>query len=642
MVEVIELDGEDGSGSPARIDERLSGEYLADGPLSSYLGDSEQVAFVIHAKRGGVTVESDENSETYKPTRGHRTVVAITALRLVIAIGGADAGSDRVIPIPFSAVTRIDTDSGLLRERLLVRTEAGQQWSLPVGGDLEAVVAYLEESKAAWSQADRFAARADEQLVAARSRLDDEPDAALEAAEEALSVIAAGREQVRTFDVGDRVLVHADFDAYREEIRTVQRRALVRAADEHFERADHYEAVGRLRAAHEAFRNGRDAAERARSIDADQPPDGEIEERLQSVERDLARLEDRPRETATTALSDAEAIDDPQQRARRLADALAAHRDWLSLCWGPDSPFEGDTETIQERILEIVDALVGAHTSVIERLLAAAERLHANGRTEQALAACDEASDRLASARDAVAELAPDRESTVVQWRIAIDHQRALIEYDVSRDGSDHSIERDDHVTSGRTSAGDDRSGPEETIVAGITARDPDSAESSGSDLDPTDTSSWVSITDDPDDSRDSAGDHRATVDTEIQAMDESRFTEFIAACWRELGWETTIFAHSSAKYDIMAIRRRAIDLRVLIWTVHTPGQDLEASVVDRCVTDRDETERADAAALVTTANVPEPVRQRATDHDIKLLDRDDLLDLVEDERLADLVLDAE
>jgi len=638
MVEVIELDAEDGSGSPARIDERLGGDYLVDGPLSSYLGDREQVAFAIHAKRGGVTVEGDGDSETYKPARGHRTVVAITDLRLVIAIGGADAGSDRVIPIPFSAVTRIDTDSGLLRERLLLRTEAGQQWSLPAGGDLEAVVAYLEESKAAWSQADRFGARVDEQLVAARNRLDDEPDAALEAAEEALSVIAAGREQVRTFDVGDRVLAHADFDAYHEEVRTVQRRALLTVADEHLERADHYEAAGRLRAAHEAFRDGRDAAEQARSIDADQPPGGDIDERLQSAERDLARLEDRPRETATTALSDAEAIDDPQQRARLLSDALAAHRDWLSLCWGPDAPFEGDPEAIRERILEIVDALVEAHTSVIERLLAAAERLHANARTEQALAACGEANDHLETAREVVTELAPDRESTVARWRIAIDHQRALIVRDEGRDstGSDHNIERDDHVKTEGTSAEHDRPDHGDSNVAGITARDTDSAESPGSDGDLTDTSRWVSISDD----RDSTADRRATLDTEIRAMDESSFTEFVAACWRELGWETTIFAHSSGKYDIMAIRRRAIDLRVLIWTVHTPGRGLDASVVDRCVTDRDDTERADAAALVTTADVPESVRQRAADHDIKLLDRDDLLDLVEDERLTDLLLD--
>jgi len=643
MVEVIELEGTDGSSSTAGIDDRLGEDYLADGPLSSYLGDTERVAFVIHAKRGGVTVEGDGDSETYKPTRGHRTLVAITDLRLVIAIGGADAGGDRVIPIPFSSVTRIDTESGLLRKRLLVHTEAGEQWSLPGGGDLQAIVSYLEECTAAWSQVNRFAVRIDEQLATAQDRLDDgEPDAARQAAEEVLSVIAAGREQVGTFDIGEQVLAHADLDSYREAVRALQRRALATLADDHVERADRYEAAGRLRPAHAALRDARDAAAQARSIDADQPPDGEIEGRLQSVERDLARLEDQPRETATTALREAESIDDPQQRARRLADALSAHRDWLGLCWGPDAPFAGDPETIRERVLEIVDALVGAHTSVIEQLLAAAERLHANGRTEQALAACDEADDRIAAAREVVAELAPDREPTVVQWRIATDHRRALIEYDVSRDGSDHSIERDDHVTSGRTSAGDDRSDHEETIVAGITARDPDSAESSGSDLDPTDTSSWVSITDDPDDSRDSAADHRATLDTEIQAMDESRFTEFIAACWRELGWETTIFAHSSAKYDIMAIRRRAIDLRVLIWTVHTPGQDLDASVVDRCVTDRDDTERADAAALVTTADVPEPVRQRAADHDIKLLDRDDLLDLIEDERLDDLVPNAE
>ena len=638
MVEVIKLDGGDSSNSTAQIDERLGGECLTGEPLSSYLGGNEQVAFVIHSKRRGVQIERDGDSETYKPTRGLRTVVAITDLRLVIAIGGADADGDRIIPIPFSSMTRIDTESGLLREQLIVRTSAGEQWSLPAGGDLKAITSHLEACKAAWSQVNRLGARIDERLMAARDRLEEgDPDAAREAAKEGLSMVAAGRDQLQTDDIGERVLAHAEFDTYRESIRALQRRALAMLAGDHIEQANDHEAAGRLRAAHESLQNARDATAQARSIDAERPSE-RLEDRQQSIERDLARIEGKPRETAITALKTAKSIDNPRQRAQQLAEALSAHRDWLGLCWGPAAPFEGDSEAIRARILEIVDRLIRAHTSVIERLLAAAQRLHTNGRSKQALSACDQAEGRLATANEIVAELDPDRTQTMTEWQITIDHQRALIERDDSPVdfGPQSATGWGDHTdVETTTTRADNGSGNGETIVAGVTTdeRDTDSAE-------PSDVGGNRNV--DlalADDAQGGSPDRRASLDMAIRSMDESAFTEFIAACWRELGWETTFFTKSSAKYDIMAIRRQAIDLRMLIWTVHTPSRDLDAATVDRCVTDRDETERVDAAALVTTADIPESVRQRAVDHGIKLLDRDDLLDLIENEQLTDLAL---
>ncbi|MCU4718852.1 restriction endonuclease [Halapricum hydrolyticum] len=642
MAEIIELEGGEHPGSNERVDERLGPQYLAEGPLSSYLGEREEVAFVMHAKRGGVTVERDGVSETYKPARGCRTVVAITDLRVVIAIGGADEGGDRVVPIPFSTVTRVATDRGLLRERLVVRTEAGEQWSMPAGGDLDPVVAYLEEAREAWSQADRSAARIEEQLTTARAHLEDDPDAAREAAEEAVSMIAAGREGVRAFDLGDRVLVHAGFDEYRADVRSIQRRALAALAEAHAGRADRHEAAGRLRAACEAHEDARDTAEQALAIDAEQPPDEQLEAQIGTAERERARLEGLPRERATATLEDARSIDDPERRAERLADALAAHRDWIGLSWGPSAPFAGDPDSIRARILDVVDEIVDARTAVIDRLLAAAERLHAGGRTEQALSACSQADDHLQQALTVVTELAPDREETLRTWRVEIDHRRALIEREAVGvdDGNDPDSGSSGHDGPGEgppestdASASTDNGG----VVAGVTTKTADrtTPERESRHDDGGFGEAWERL----DTAPDRGADRRVSAEADLRAMDDGEFRTFVAACWSELGWETTIFAQSRGQYDVMAIRRQLIDLRVLIWTVHRPDGDLDASTIDRCVTDRDNVDRADAAAVVTTANVPDSVRDRAASHDIKLLDLQNLLDLLEDEGLTDLVL---
>ncbi|QSG07313.1 restriction endonuclease [Halapricum desulfuricans] len=636
MAEIIELPREERSRSNERVDERLGGGYLAEGPLSSYLGNAETVAFVLHAKRGGVTVERDGGAETYKPGRGYRTVVAVTDLRVVIALGGADEDGDRVVPIPLSTVTRVETDSGLLRERLVVRTEAGERWSMPAGSDLDPVVVYLETARETWSRANRFAVRVEDHLATARDRLDaGDPAGARDAADAAVSAIASGREEIRALDLGDRVLDHAEFDAYRADVRAIQRRALADTADEHVERGERAERDGRLRAAHDALEAARDAAERALSIDADEPPDERLRERIETVERDRDRLETRPRERAKTALEDARSVDDPERRARRLADALAAHRDWLGHCWGPSSPFAGDPDEVRAAILEIVDETVDARTAVIDRLLAAAERLRAGGRTGQALSACDRADEQLDAASDLVSELAPDRDDALRATRVEIDHERALIEREAGR-AEDGSVS-DDRAESGEPPSAGPDSGVSTKTVAGVTTKAADPARSErdhGHDGDAvreqsSDESGF------PDAERD-----RVAIEAEIRAMDEAAFRRFVAACWNELGWETTIFAQSRGQYDVMAIRRRLVDLRVVIWTIHDPGGDLDPSVVDRCVTDRDNVRRADAAAIVTTATVPDPVRERADRHGVKLLDFADLLDLVDTDGLADLALE--
>ncbi|MEF8881527.1 MAG: restriction endonuclease [Halapricum sp.] len=591
---------------PEAVDERLDGQYLADGPLSSYVGADERIAFVLRNKRSGASVEHDGGSETYKPGRPYRTLVAVTDVRLLVAVGGADADGDRVVSIPLSTVTAVGIESGLLGGGLTVRTETGEEWSIPCKGNLDPVVAYLEEAQRAWSQADRSAVDIEDRLETARDHIDSGAYSdALDTAEETISVIADTLARLRDFEIGDGIVANADFEEYRAEIRTIQRRAHAGIASERRAAASDHRAESRLRAVHDDLRRAREAYEQALSIGAERPPDDVIEASIEEIDRELQEVERAPVRAAAEALKEARTVDDPSDRAGQLSVALDRHRDWLGLCWGPDAPFVGDTDAIQAAILGIVDELLDARTSAIQRSLVDADRHQTRDERDEALAACDRASDHLESARDVVTELAPDRTELIETWDATIDEQRARIEGH-DRSEPDGTSDADDEKVAGLAMA--DRATPDATATDEATA------------------------------SEERTDDKPASTEAKLEEMDQAAFTRLVSDAWRALGWETTVFAASVDQYDVMATRELPIALRVIVWTVHRPDGVLDAAVVDRCATDRSNVDRADAAALVTTADVPDDVRDRARDHNVKLLDHERFLDLLEREGLTDLV----
>ena len=624
MGTVIDVHGSGKAGLDAATDERLSGQYLADRPLSASVGDNEQVAFVIVNKRGGVTVERKSGSESYKPGRNYRTLVAVTDVRLLIAVGGAGESGDRIVSVPLSTITGVDTEQSFLGGALVVATDAGEQWSIPCRGDLEPVASYLQRAKQAWSKADRLLSEVDERIAAAEGRLeDDDYEGARELADDAISVVAHAREELTTAEMGRGVLANADFEQREASIRTIQRRVHTGVADTQRKLAQDASESGQYRTARDHFERASDACERAMAIDADESTDDELADRRAEIERELAALERAPAAAAAAALEDAHEIDDPDERAAALERALDTQRDLLGLCWGPQAAFEGDPEQIRERIVDIVDEIVAARLDAVRQSLVAADRLAVRDRPEQARTECDRAAEQLDAAREVARELVPDRIETIDTWAETIDEQRARVEDDGAAVSADEASVSG-NVATATGSASTESAEPTDGVVAGAaTVQEVAASE---------DDATGATV-DRP------QGEHES-LEEKVAALDQSSFTRLIAGVWRELGWQTTAFTESVDQYDVMATRAQPVELRMLVWAVHCPESGLDTALVDRCATDRANVDRADVAALVTTGSVPETVRERASEHNVKLLEREELVTLIEREELDHLVDD--
>jgi tetratricopeptide (TPR) repeat protein len=120
-----------------------------------------------------------------------------------------------------------------------------------------------------------------------------------------------------------------------------------------------------------------------------------------------------------------------------------------------------------------------------------------------------------------------------------------------------------------------------------------------------------------------------------LRAMDESAFTDLVADVLAVDGWSTTVFSSTaSTVYDIVAIRG---DERQLVWTIHRPdGGALGATIVRRCATSRDRSERTDKATIVTTGTLSNAASRRAGELDVTVIDSEELVERATEADLLD------
>lgn len=587
-----------------RLGDALDPDHLASDRLQSTLGTRERPQFVLASKRGSVEIERDTGTESHSAARGYRTVTVVTDLRVLVAVGGAEGGDDRVESVPLATVDDIDTESGFLGGSLRLETAAGATWVLPCKGDLTEVVEYLQTATRAWSRGERIAAEVDDHLDAANDHLDaGAPEAALSATSEAESLIERGRDRLAAFDIGEAVAANAGLDQRRRAVRAIRRRAHAAAGDDAREQAHRHWQAEQYDRALSCYEAASAAYERARAFDAPRPDDGALADRIDGVDAAQSALAGVPRAEAIAACDHARDCADPVERAERFETALARHRDLLEHCWGPDAAFEGDTDAVRERIVDIVESLSDARIAAARRSLTTADRLDARGEKSAALDACDAAETHLREARTVAAEILPSEVAVLDAWLDGVEEQRDRLTADPAtaepnetddptpgEDGPDTVALAPDEVA--ETTSEDDRDGP---------AEDPD-------------------------------------VTAALRALDRKAFTRLVAAVWGALGWETTVFAASVDQYDVLARRDWPVELRVLVWTVHTPGETVRTGAVDRCAADRANVDDADVAVLVTTGEVSEAVRERTREHNVKLLTAADLADVVERESLHGLL----
>ncbi|MUV89255.1 hypothetical protein GJ629_04535 [Halapricum sp. CBA1109] len=431
-------------------------------------------------------------------------------------------------------------------------------------------------------------------------------------------MVVGGRDRLAEYDVGSRVPEMAGLTDCSGRIDALRRRAHATVGDAARRDARTAQDVGDYGDAVSAYADARDAYERALTYDGDRPDGESLRERLSSVHSEEAELATTPQSVAQAAYERADSRERPLPAARAYRVALDRYRELLGLSWGPTAFFVGDSDAIEERILDIVDGVVDARIAATRRALSAADTFEVRGATDPALSACAVAEAHLEAARDAVTELAPDREGVLDVYLGAVEDARERIE-SASEDETDGASGT---VALPPPDDEEDVSAADERAADGVAAED--------------DTDEWTSLEPAGEDTLQEAGPDGLAAS--LEALDREACRRLVADTWQALGWETTVFGASSGKYDVMATVETPVDLRMAVWVVHDPEGALSPADIDRCAADQSP---ADVVSLVTTATVPEAVRERADDHGVKLLDRSDLTELLESEGVTHLLSSA-
>lgn len=583
------------------VDDAVGQGSLADTSVSSTLGEHEQARFVFLKRRGNVTVDREGTIESYSPGRGYRIVTVVTDVRVLVAVGGAENG-DRLISIPLSTLSGIETGTKMIGGRLILETERGATWTIPCTDEPRAVVGYLEEAKRAWSHADRLAAEVDNRLEAGRERLDEgDFQGVLSATDEAEELMERGRQRLKRFEMGEAVAANAEFESRHEASERLRRRAQAFAAEQASTEAHSHWDADRYREAANRFLDAITALERAAELSGTDPSDERLEQRLSRVRSELGALSKQPLSDAESAAASAMDRPGPVERAAGLSTAIDRYREVLSLSWGPSADFVGDSDEIRQRIRELGESLVAARVTAARRSVAVADRLAADDHEGGAHTACDTAEAHLERARAVTTELLPALTPVVDSWLTGVEEQRERIDQPLGDAGADAPTVDDERS----------RAQPEpfEKPSGTRSASNPDA---------------WTPLTESTSERRREA----------IADLDEHQRTRLVASLWQELGWETTAFTRSADQYDVLATREGVVTVTALVWTVDSASIE----TVDRCAAGRMGVSEADLSVLVTTSDPSSSVRDQAEERNVKLVDADALAECLDAEGLDHLV----
>ncbi|WP_323190445.1 restriction endonuclease [Halostella sp. PRR32] len=122
--------------------------------------------------------------------------------------------------------------------------------------------------------------------------------------------------------------------------------------------------------------------------------------------------------------------------------------------------------------------------------------------------------------------------------------------------------------------------------------------------------------------------------------MDEYEFEHFVADLWREMGWKTEVSQASvDAGIDVIATKdtpyhqKKVIQAKRYADSTTVGGPDIQqyASL-------KQQVQNADSVVIVTTSSFTNSAESRADDLNVKLVDGDDLVGMVEDLDAYDIV----
>jgi len=129
-----------------------------------------------------------------------------------------------------------------------------------------------------------------------------------------------------------------------------------------------------------------------------------------------------------------------------------------------------------------------------------------------------------------------------------------------------------------------------------------------------------------------SKGQGHAEMRARMQNIDPYEFEDFVAELWEDQDWDTTVSqASNDLGVDIIATKSSAIDQKLAIQAKrYSKGNKVGRPKVQQYYSLKEQDTSADAAVVVTTSEFTSDAKVWAHDQNVKLVDGDDLVDLLE------------
>jgi len=124
---------------------------------------------------------------------------------------------------------------------------------------------------------------------------------------------------------------------------------------------------------------------------------------------------------------------------------------------------------------------------------------------------------------------------------------------------------------------------------------------------------------------------NRRQLKRQLQNMGDYEFEHFVADLWKAQGWQTEVEQQSSdAGVDVRAVKRSPYPQKQLIQAKrYSASTKVGGPDIQQYASLKQQEQGVDAAVIVTTSSFTSSAERRARDLNVKLVDADDLLDMI-------------
>lgn len=126
----------------------------------------------------------------------------------------------------------------------------------------------------------------------------------------------------------------------------------------------------------------------------------------------------------------------------------------------------------------------------------------------------------------------------------------------------------------------------------------------------------------------------------QLQQLDDYAFEHFIADLWREQGWDCTVSqASNDAGIDVTATRTDPYPQKLLIQAKrYGPNTAVGGPEIQQYASLKHGDTEADSSVVVTSGQFTDAARARAEELNVKLVDGNSLVRIIEEESASDLL----